>query len=137
MKARFFLAAGLALMWPAGLSAHPHDPHVREAPDGAIETAEQAAALGVEEKVAIVDGAVKPEQAAAILKALAAKPALRELKIYGATKWPQTSLADLKKFKRLEVLRIFDDARRPKPGFFKDISQLQSLKTLQLYYSGD
>lgn len=137
MKARFFLAVGLALLWPVGLSAHPHDPDPREPPEGAIETAEQAAALAGDAQVAIVDGSVKPDQAAAILKALAAKPALEELKIYGTTQWPEASLAGLKQFKKLEVLRIFDDGRKAKPQFFRDISQVETLKVLQLYYSGD
>ena len=72
-----------------------------------------------------------------ILKANAAKKNLSEIKIYGAKKWPENSLGALQGFKRLEVLRIFDDSTRRKPGFLRDIGKVQTLRTLQLYYSGD
>ena len=140
MKARSLSLAILGLtLGPVPFArAHPHEPHPMRAPaEGSIQNAKEAAALPADAKVAIVDGSHHPEMAGEILKALAAKPNLRELKIYGATKWPENSLGVLQGFKRLEVLCIFDDSTRRKPGFLRDIGKVQTLRTLQLNYSGD
>lgn len=137
MKAPVLLVAVLLSNLLPSAWSHPHEPHPLGAPTNAITTVKATTALPEDTKLAVVDGAHHPEQATQILQALARKPNLRELKIYGATKWKETALAPLKDFKRLEVLRIFDDTTRRKPGFFHDIAKAKQLKTLQLYYSGD
>ena len=140
VRTRYWPLALLSAAFGAvpNLGAHPHEPHPLAPPkEGSIATPEAAAALPVEARIAIVDGSHHPGAATRILKTLATKPHLRELKIYGATKWPENSLAPLRSFGRLEVLRIFDDSTRRKPGFLQEIAKVRTLKTLQLYYSGD
>jgi hypothetical protein len=105
--------------------------------EGTLSTAAQAAAIPGEAQVAIVDGSHWPAQAAEILRALSGKPNLRELQIYGATKWPADALVPLEGLKHLQVLRIFDDSTRRKPEYFRAIAKVRSLQILQLYLSGD
>lgn len=135
MKGRSLLAG---LVSATIVQAHPHLPHPKAAPaEGTIATVADAQKLPAEAVLAVVDGRHHPEHAKEILKVLASRANLRELQIYGATKWGPDSLAGLEKFKQLEVLRIYDDSTKRKPQFFNDIQKVQSLKVLKLYYSGD